>query len=87
MLTGDWCPENDLVWQKEQAEIYKLSMEKENEKLRARLVEAEKQIDSLKKALHNIVSIEKTTIKLKDSWCPAARNAVRLAKEAIQCKI
>lgn len=51
MTTDSWCPENDISWQLEQAEVHSCSMLEENKKLQARLAEAEAQLDGLNVAL------------------------------------
>ena len=38
-MAADWCPENVLVWQKEQAEIRALAPIEENRKLKKQLQE------------------------------------------------
>ena len=47
-MAADWCPENVLVWQKEQAEIRALAPIEENRKLR---IENQR----LRKALNNCI--------------------------------
>lgn len=40
-------------------------------------------LDIAKKALQSIVSIQLTASKLESPWCPAAGDAVRIAKESL----
>ena len=47
-MADNWCPENDLVWQREQAEIMALAPIEENRKLRA-------ENQRLRKALNNCI--------------------------------
>lgn len=56
MTTDSWCPENDLAWQAEQAEMHSCSTVEENKKLRARIAEVEAQRDELKDALSRIAN-------------------------------
>jgi len=72
MPARDWCPENDLVWQKEQAELYKDSLAEKYAALRARLAEVEAQRDGLKDLVRVLISrIEDYT----DRSQPALREA------------
>ena len=50
-MLDEWCPENDISWQMEQAEYESSSLVKENQVLRARLIETEKELNKCRKKL------------------------------------
>ena len=54
-MADNWCPENDLVWQREQAEIRALAPIEENRKLRA-------ENQRLRKALNNCIRVIQSEI-------------------------
>ena len=78
-MTNDWCPENDLVWQKEQAEIRALAPIEENGKLRIENQRLRKALNNCIRAIQSEI-VNNPQVPLTDTIITAeleARDALR----------
>ncbi len=77
-MSDNWWPENDLVWQREQAEIRALAPIEENRKLRSENQRLRKALNNCIRAIQSEI-INNSQITLTDTVTTAeleARNAL-----------